>query len=271
MEVYIEYVFIDNLIIDYLLIIASGKTARVKVKKWRAVFSSLLGSVSAIIFPLFEMPILISLLSKACLGLLMVLVAVSCKRVREYLRAFLFFMLFTFLFGGAIIGLFYLLKIDYIEYFKRENGFIPIGVTILLVYILSKCCISAITRLLQERDIKPFVRTCAVIIDNRKFSVRGFVDSGNRLFDSMTGLPIIVASRKFATLLAREGLLMPVNRYINFDTVGGLSRMRIYKIDNLVIYNGEVENIFNNVLMGIAVDDFTADGDYELLLHPSLV
>ena len=47
--------------------------------------------------------------------------------------------------------------------------------------------------------------------------------------------------------------------------------MNVYKIDKLLIYNGEIANIINNVLITVSEFDFENGEEYEVLLNPSLI
>lgn len=270
MAVYIEYAIIDNLVINYLLIKTATRSALVKTNFLRLILSSLLGTAVAVVLPLFNLSNIYLLIIKIALCLLMALIGGKYLTLKKYLFTCLLFLLFTFLCGGFIIALFNLAMIDYESYFySNYDSLIPIGITVLLIYLVSKSLTFAVKKLLKERNLRPFLRQCVLVVNNKKYIVKGFIDSGNGLYDSRSGLPVIVCSNTLFERLKSQNLKKSLST-LNFDTVSGSSEMSLYVIDKLLIYNGIKVNIFNNVLLGVSLFGFNSSS-YELLLHPTLV
>lgn len=271
MEVYIEYVIVDNLIIDWLLLKVSMKCARVKTSVMRLMLSSALGTAVAVIMPLFTIDFIYTVIIKILLGALMVIVGGRYVDYSQAVKSYGFFILFTALGGGTVIAVFNFAGIDYTVYFSLNyQSFIPIGITILIVYILTKISSKFVSDLLKSRDIRPFIRRCEIIVGEKKIKTEGYIDSGNRLFDSKSGLPVIVLSKSLGDKLMLCGMLKNYSKNVVFSTVGGQSEMKIYVIDKLVIYNGITKNIYNNVFIGKGNVDFEKGGGYEVLLSPSM-
>ena len=113
MTVYIEYVFIDNLIIDYLLFKATFTLTGNGYNKGRLLFCAFLGGVFALLYPLISAHTVIVTVIKVLFGLLIMLLANSYRTKKNfYVNTVVFFGL-TFLVGGAIIGVFSLLGLEY--------------------------------------------------------------------------------------------------------------------------------------------------------------
>ncbi len=272
MVVYIEYVIIDNLIIDYLLLSLSLRASNCKTNKFRLIMSSIIGTIVAVIIPLLNLNNVYSIIIKLVLALLMCYVAGSYLSIKKYFITFLSFLGFTFLSGGVIIAIFYLSSVDYEKGFSLNyDASFPIGFTILIMYGLYFVLKNQITKLLKTKSINPFIRKCILVVKGKRFSVLGFIDSGNRLFDTKTGLPIIVGSKNLFLKIQNLNITLKDAGNIQIKTVGGDSKMKIYFIDKLLIYNEQKVNIYNNVLIGRANDDFCDAVKYELLLNPSLI
>lgn len=270
MEVYVEYVIIDNLIINYLLLSSSIVVSRVRTTFLRKLLSAIVGTIVAVVLPLFKIDSIYLIVIKILLSLLMVILSLKFTSFKGYLKTYFFFLLFTFLCGGCLIALFYFANIDYQVYFSLNyDSFMPIGISILIVFVLSKITVSLVKRLLLDRDVLPFIRKCEVFLRKNKIVVNGYIDSGNRLFESKTGLPIIVASCTFMDKLKSTSNILSFTS-IKMQTVGGEFEMEVYLIDKLKIYNGVNVNTYNNVLIGKSNTNFYSDGEYDLLLHPSL-
>ena len=94
-----------------------------------------------------------------------------------------------------------------------------------------------------DRPDRPLPRCTSVDVSLRKHSavLTALVDSGNLLRDPLTGLPIIVISRRAAaklTPLPPEGSLLPGMRLMRVRTVAGTSLMPILRPDALRIRVG---------------------------------
>ena len=269
MFVYIEYAVIDNLVINYLLLKTSTRCALVKTCFMRLFLSAVLGTAVAIALPLLRVGGAYLIVIKLTLGFLMVLISGDFISYKKYFFTILVFFVLTLLCGGFIIALFNLALIDYNHYFlSNYDSLMPIGLTIFLIYISTKTVVFMVVKLLKERSMRPFLRQCVVVVNKKKFTVKGFIDSGNSLYAPKSGLPIIVCSNALFEKLQQVGLRKSISS-IDFDTVSGTSKMQLYLIDKLMIYNGLNVNIFNNVLIGVTPYGFNS-ASYELLLHPLL-
>ena len=207
---------------------------------------------------------------KILLAFLMVFIGGKYITFKKYFLTLSVFLLFTFLSGGFLIALFTFANIDYENYFiLNYDSVLPIGVTLLAIYILYKTCLFFIKKLLQFRNLNPFLRNWVIVINKKRFSVKGFIDSGNGLYDKKSGLPVIVCSNGFFLELKKTAIKKSVSTLV-FDTVSGSSEMKLYVINKLMIYNGVSVNTFNNVLLGVSPFGFNSD-NYQLLLHPSLI
>ncbi len=272
MQVYIEYVILDNLIIDYLLLSLSLRVSNAKTNKLRLISSSVLGTVIAVIIPLLKLGNLYLLMIKILLAFLMCYIAGSYLTIKKYIITLGCFLGFTFLSGGLIIAIFYLADIDfYKDYNFNYDSVFPIGLTILIMYFLYVFLKRLILKLFKIKSINPFIRKCIVVVKGKRLSVMGFIDSGNRLYDAKTGLPIIVGSNNLFLKINGLNIALKDAGDVLIKTVNGKSLIKIYFVDKLLIYNGQNVNIYNNVLLGRSNSDFLDDVKYDLLLNPSLI
>ena len=88
MEVYIEYVILDNLIMDFLLLKETAKLLKLKYKNLQIFIGAIIGTVGAIVFPLLKILPLYVFLLKILLGLLITFVAIKHNRVFDYIKYF---------------------------------------------------------------------------------------------------------------------------------------------------------------------------------------
>ena len=266
---YIEYAVIDNLVINSILLYLTALTLKVRTSKLRIFLSALFGTVVAILVPLFTLETGYLTLIKTLLLIVMTLILGDYVHAKCFVLTAITLLFYTFLFGGVIIACFYLAGVDYRVYFSLNyDSFMPVGISVLIVFITSKILIKAINYLVKERNLKPFTRRCALVVGKRKIVTIGFIDSGNMLYGGITSSPVIVLSKKLFDRVYELGVKECFSG-LTALTVSGKTDLKLYTIDKLLIYNGEKVNIFNNVLIACAENGNFNDG-FDVLLHPSL-
>ena len=272
MNVYIEYVIIDNLVIDCLLLTATQKTLKLKINRLLLFLSAVLGTAAACVLPLFNLSNGFMYVIKIFVALLMNLLACQYKNIKEFIRSFYLFLFYTFLFGGAAMAVFYFLGIDFSAVEFTYNAEFSLGIILLIATLVYMGVYKTVSFIYRKRDVYPFVRKCVMYINGEAITLNGFIDSGNRLFCHKTGFPIILCSPSLGKKLLSRGTFLGVkSEFMSFYTVSGKSVIKIYDLDKLEIYNGTDVNTIFNVKIGLAQEDFKVEGEYDLILNPALV
>lgn len=258
MTVYIEYVLFDNFIIDYLLLKATFATTKISVKKGRLFLCAFFGAIVALVYPLIAIKPL-SVAIKILCGLTLPLIATNYNSKRAYFVSVAIFFTYTFLTGGAIIGVFLLFNLDY-------SSEISIALMFLPVYLLISCAKEVITYIYKQKTVMNYTYDIEISLAGKTQKGRGFMDTGNCVYDGDT--PVIVCARRFAQSLIGENFYKIKSKRIALSTVSGESESFAFILEQLVIYIDGQANIFNNVTM--AVTNRVGDG-YDLILHPAFL
>lgn len=258
MIVYVEYVFIDNFVIDMLIFKLSFALANIYCARGRLVLCSFLGAVFALLYPLITADRVIIAAVKILFGLILTLFTGKFRGAKQYLNFTLTFFAVTFLFGGAVYGLYSVLGIDTSSEFS-------VGFTILPVAAIYYAAKRVVVYILRKKTVKDFYADAEIIFAGDAIKVRGFFDTGNGLFDGAS--PVIVAN-KAAILPKISGGALKTAKSIGVNTLSGKSRKISLKPSAVVIYYKDKRNIFYNV--SVCLTDEKFDG-YDVILHPSLM
>ena len=270
MVVYIEYVIIDNVVIDSLLLSLVKKCFHRKRNKARIFFSSLFGAATACVFPLLSLPLAPAIALKLLCGFVMSLLSGRCESVRQYISDYLLLLLLTFSFGGAVYAVCHAFGVSFDFLSGAYGGEVCLGGLLAFVYSLSRAVGKVALSLYRKKTVFPFLRDCEVVIGDMSFSVKGFIDSGNTLFDRKSGLPVILASPELSAKLRTNGALAGKRaNEMYFSTVSGKDHVPVYVLEKLKIYRGEEANIIYNVAIGLSKKPFCNGGEYDLLLNPA--
>lgn len=276
MTVFIEYVFIDNLVIDYLLIKATFLLTGVSFSRGRLFLCAFLGAVFAVVYPLFVINQAILTAIKISFGVLLCFMSAKFKNKKEFYVCTVVFFLLTFALGGAIIGIFALFNIDY-------SSEICIALMIIPAYILIKCLTHVFAFIYKRKSVTGLIYKCKIHLGEKTFEVRGFLDTGNELYSQNS--PVIVCEKKLFSAIINSAINsankkaikgetkrespLPKVKKIFCQTAMGQSQMLTIKIDKLEIYIGQETNIFNNVVLGVASSSLGAG--YDVILHASML
>lgn len=259
MTIYIEYVLIDNFIIDYFLLSAAFALTGVKVKRGRLFLSACFGAISALILPFITDINLILIPLKLLIGVLMIVIAHRFYTLKSLYINFIVFFLYTAIVGGATIAIFNMANLDYTTEVSTALMVFPVCIVINFL--------SRVINFFYQRKSQ-ISNTVSVFLykGNIKVSANGFFDTGNGAYHHSS--PVVFCSKK----LIRPFLSNPVSLnpfYINVETVNGGDKKFAFNIDKIEIYSGEKKNIYNNVTL--CVINSGVDGLCDVILHPALM
>ncbi len=258
MTVYIEYVLIDNFIIDYLMLKASFALTATSVSRRRLLFCAFLGALFALLYPLITVHNVFLTIIKVCFGLLMVLIAGKFRTKKAFYVTAITFFCYTFLTGGAVIGVFSLLNIPYSTEYSIALMIIP-------VYFIFTGLTKVVKFLYQRKELSGLIVDIEITAFGKTIKGKGFFDTGNGLYDGEN--PVIVCGKSFAKDFI--GLNEIKLKRIEVNTVNGKSQNLAFNIEKIKIYNSDEPNIFNNVTL--CVTKQSVGSDFDVILHPALI
>ncbi len=259
MTVYVEYVLIDNILIDFLLLKATFALTKTRVGKGRLFLCSVLGAVISLTYPLIKLHTLLLTLLKCCCGLLLVLLSTNFSSFKSYYISSLIFFALTFAVGGSITGILNLLGVN-------NPSEVLVSLMVLPVYIVLKIVIKLLSYLKVQSLISKQVYPCEIETNGEKIKLKGFIDTGNTLF--FENKPVVICSvKKALKFLSPKQLLEAKN--LTCSTVTGQGRLKIVKIESLTIYFSNKEHKINNVTLGVNAS--TENAWFDVILHPALL
>ena len=238
MIIYVDIIFLINLIYDFLILNAVNIVLRRNVKVKRILFSSFFGSISSL--SLF-FPILNNIYITILLSILMVVVTFGFKDFIYLKNNLLYFYMISVIFGGFL----YLINIKFNHYYSPQElyqgkiivnfiGIIILSPLIYLLYIYSYK--NNLTYHQNHYDMK-------FSLFDKLHTVKGFYDTGNLIKDPYKGRPVVLINKKVLNgdIKNKSPIYVPC-KMVNNDIL-----LSCYKPDILIINN----KIINNCLIGI--------------------
>ena len=258
MTVYVEYVLIDNFIIDYLILKATFAITAKKIAKGRLFICALILSIFALIFPLLNLNGVIGGLIKILYGMLCIIFAYEYKTLNEYVGVVLVFFALTFLTGGFVTALYQAFGIPF-------GNKLTISLAVIPICSILKICKVLFNYLTRKVQVTKFLYKTQISVGKITVDGVGFLDTGNVLYDG--NFPCVICSVDLAKKFL-EGGIFEIKK-IPVQTVNGNSQKIAIQSATVKIYTPTKTNIHNNVTLVVSNKAFS-DG-YQIILHPSLI
>lgn len=247
--IYVDVLIVVNLIINYLLLLATSRFLYLKFKRIRLLIGEILGGVYSfyIFFP--DSSLLVSLVIKLMMAISIVLAVFGYKNLRIFLKTLLCFYLMNFCFSGTMLALWHLVSP---KGMALNNGIVYFNISpiVLIVSALAAYMITEFAnRIFAQKENKKLIyEVCIKVGDGlAKFSAR--LDTCNLLMEPFSNLPVIVVSQEClkeilpkdfesTTDLVQESTLEKLKlklRLVPFKTVSGEGMLPAFKPDDLII------------------------------------
>lgn len=247
MTIYLDLLFLLNFIYDLLLLLTVSVTLKRNTKFKRILLGSFFGAISTFII-LIPINKYLLLILKILSSIIMLIITYSFKNIKYFLNN----LLYLYMTSVILAGFLYFLKLE----FNNLSYLISLSIAPLILYLYIK----------EQKKLKEIVNYYKKVIvtfkNNKTLSLNGFIDSGNKLKDPITGKYIILVNKK--TLKGIYNIRSPM--YVPIKTINNKSLLPCISIKNIIIDN----KTYNNYLLGIS-DTFNGFDNINCLLNYHLL
>ncbi len=212
MTLYVDIIFLENLIMNSIIILATGIILKNTQRIWRNLVSSGIGAIYAILIYTSNFKIYSNIILKVILSVVIVYIAFKPANIRSFLKHIIIFYLTSFTFGGVAFALLYFVRPQDILF---QNGVLigtyPIKMILaggILGFIIITFAFKNIKGKLTRKDMM-----CTVIIGNTR--ITAIVDTGNLLKDPITKMPVLIVEREMLKGIFPEIILENATDIVN--------------------------------------------------------
>lgn len=296
MTVYLDIIFLENILMNYIIIFATGAVIKTECRKLRIFIASLVGAVYTVVMYLNIIPIYSNFIMKVILSIAIVYIAFKPISSKKLIKDLIIFYLVSFVFGGCVFALMYFLKPQMVEI--RNGVFVgsyPIKVALvgaLIAFIVIQISFKLVKTKLSKKDM---IYNVELYINKKSTKVKALLDTGNLLKDPITGFPVIVIEHKSLYSLIPEKVLDNLEKILGGDIDDltkdeefnkTISRFRMIPFSSLGKQNGlllgikadsvniildEKTESINNVIIGIYDKSFTKNEMYSAIFGLDLL
>lgn len=251
MTLYVDIVFLENVFMNSIILLATGVILKDKTRIIRNLISSSIGAVYAIIIYTSHIEIYSNIFLKIMLSLVIVYIAFKPQNTKSLLKHLIIFYLTSFTFGGVAFALLYFVRPQDI---LIQNGVLigtyPIKMILIggiVGFVIITISFKNIKGKLKREDIYCNVK---LNVEEKTKIITALIDTGNFLKDPITKIPVIVAERESLKGLFPDEILLNTSKIINggsIDLGEYASKVRVIPFKSLGKDNG--------LLLGIKIDE----------------
>lgn len=255
-ELYIDVFFVVNFLMDYLVLLVVRRVLKSNVSRGKILAAALASAFSTsllICIPLAGWIKIVIL--HLGISTWMIKMAFGFNR-KNILKKWSVLYIVSVLVGGILTSI-------------RQYMGVSFQIFGLFVSVVI-CSYMLVMKMMEflERYWKVSGGKCQVWLhlNGKSCRVSAIKDTGNMLYDSITGKPVhIISNNAIKKFTNEEEVLL---RYIPYHTVQGDSKvMPLIKIDKMCIC-GKEELEIREPLLGISTCAEFGDGEYDMILHP---
>ena len=290
MTVYLDIIFLENFILNCIILYAVSLVIKEKVSYIKLMIASLIGASYGMIYYLINFQSKWNLIFKIILSVVMVYISFMPKSFKEFIKQITFFYLVSFVFGGASLGVIYMVNAGKISI---RNGIIVGNYTLKTIFIgviLAFTIITVAFKFVKNRiSKKDLFCNIKIIINQSKINVKAVIDTGNFLKEPITNIPVIVVEKDILKNFVPREILenienilggdlknIPENiqneymsklKVIPFSSLGKQNGMLLgIKADGVVVEIDNEEKYVEKVILGIYTKKLSKKDEYNALL-----
>lgn len=295
MTIYIDVVLIENLLMNYIILYATGIVMKIKMKVVRLLLASLIGALYSIMAYISTFGIYSNIILKFILSIIIIYVAYNPQTAKKMWKELMVFYLVSFVFGGAAFALIYIVKPQ--EILMKNGLFLgtyPLK-TVLLGAVLAFVLIIVVFAIAKNKiSKKDMFCDIKFKLNGKEIKTKAMIDTGNLLKEPITNTPVVVVEHTLLydcmpkeilnhleDILGGDFEKVPEEIRINYisklklipySSLGKQNGMLLgIKPDFLVIQEEENEEKKDNIILGIYNKSLTKRGEYRALLGIELL
>lgn len=295
MTIYIDVVLIENLLMNYIILFATGVVLKIKIKHVRLILASLAGATYTIIAYISSLQIYSNFFLKLILSIVIIYIAFNPKSLKKLFKFTLIFYLTSFVFGGAAFALIYVVKPQEL---LRNNGLVlnsnslkVIFISAIIAFVIITIGFKVVKNKISAKDMYCYIK---INLNHKEIETKAMIDTGNFLKEPITNTPVIVVEHTLLydcipkeILNHQENILggdfteipdnvkeeyIPKLKVIPFSSLGKQNGMLLgIKTEKVIIKHDEEEKEKDNIIIGIYNKSLTKRGEYRALLGVELI
>ena len=201
MTIYIDLILVENVMMNYIIILTTGIICKEKVKHIRFLIASVLGAIYVVLQYVLNIKIYNNEILKLLLAISMVYLSFKAKNFKILFKHLIIFFVTSFCFGGAS---YYILHSEMMKG-KMLNLNTPLK-AVILGGIIGSIILNISFKLYKKKiNRSDLIYNIEIEYKRNKKSINVLLDTGNLLKDPLTNIPVVIIEKeKLEQILPKE-------------------------------------------------------------------
>lgn len=249
MKIYLDYIFLENLVINLVIIEQLAVFIKDKTKLIKKFLASFLISIYTTIIYIYSNSILASTIIKFIIIIIAIYVLYKPKKIIRYIKIVILYNLISFLYVGTIISITLFFKIVINTLIKKITLY---GISGIILNIFTRYIWKIVKSNIKSDDL-----IYIMYIGNQE--IKSFIDTGSDVKDNVTGLDVIFINNKYYSELEKAKILNK-EKEIVIQTVTGRNKVKGYVVENITFYhNNKYVATIGKIIISFTLQEMTTE------------
>lgn len=284
MTVYVDVVLLENISMNYIILLASSLIGNRKVNFFKVLVASFIGGIYSIVNYVLDVSLLVNMLFKIFISVIMIKIAFKSGSKKAFFKQLMLFYLVSLTFGGTAFMLLFFINPKGVIFEKGHLiGTYPIKIAI-LGGIVGFTIITIVSNILRK-VLSEQICEIEIFYQGKNTKLKTFIDSGNLLKEPISQANVIVVEKESLKNIVDQNFLDNTKnilsgnllstgtdilknkiKIIPFSSLGNENGMLVgFKPDYIKIYDDDVKTA-SNVIIGIYDGKLTKTNLYTSLI-----
>lgn len=290
MTLYVDIIFLENIFMNSVILLATGVILKTRTIIWRNLVSSIIRSIYAIIIYVSHIEIYSSVFLKIILSCVIVYIAFKPPNIKSFFKHIAIFYLTSFTFGGVAFALLYFVRPQDILF---QDGVLigtyPIKIILaggIIGFVIITISFKNIKGKLNRKDMYCSLR---IYSGDKATVIKAIVDTGNFLREPITKTSVVIVENEKLIDIFPSSILNNVTNIINgkdvdlgefsariraipFKSLGRENGLLLgIKVDEIEVEYQDIQYKHNDVIVGIYNGILSRTGKYAGLIGVDLI
>ncbi len=190
--IYLDVLILINLFVTYFLLLSTQKLLHIRSSYKRLIFSASIGGIYSLVILWENLPPILLNILKLFVAFVLVFISFGKNSFSKLFKYTLVFYIINFIYAGFMFAIWYLFAPVGMVY---QNGVVYFHISAIILAGSTICAyliIQALSFLLHKHVPQNQIIEVTIECDGKKVLVNAFIDTGNKLTDILTGLPVVI-------------------------------------------------------------------------------
>lgn len=254
--VYIDILFMVNLMMDYLLLCIVKKITKCETSFWRLLLASTVGSFLMCVIIVIPLPYtsIKILLFHIVINTIMIKLGFRISNKVEFIKCFLFLYIGAFLLGGVF------------QYFQQYIKISSLFFLMALSSYVMVCGIwHGISCFCHQREKWYHVQ---LFLEGKSIVVKALLDTGNGLYNPYNGKAVHIIKKQVLIPILPQTFMKGIH-YIPYHSLGNQGVMMAIKIEKMYV-EGEVNFWVKEPWIALSEEEISTNNSYQMILNSDI-